>query len=111
LEEIMHRQIAAGLGALALVTFASVPSFAQTKSYYPSVRRVNDNGSVDEQGPGPAVNTQRPLYMTHALQHRRHHGHYVNQVVDTAPATPSKYFPGVRRANDNGSVYEPRPDR
>ena len=113
LEEIMQTgnlpRVAAALGAVALAVLMTGPSFAQDHTYYPSSRRLNDNGSVDE--PGPAASAQ-PIHVASA----HHRGHLVNQAGYTpAPAWsinfPGQYFPGVRRASDNGSVYEPGPGR
>ena len=88
-----------GIGLLALgVCAAAAPALAQS-SYYPSARKLNDNGSVNE--PGPAAGTgaaaQRP-----ARDQR---------LVNQAPAPQRGFYPSDRKPNDNGSVDEPGPTR
>ena len=90
-----------GIGLLALgVCATAVPALAQN-SPYPSARKVNDNGSVDEPGPGAG----NPA----AVQRPARGGRLVNSYQ--APAPQHQYYPSARKANDNGSVDEPGPSR
>lgn len=94
-----HVRIGVGLAALTLgisVTFGA--AFAQFNSYYPNDRRLDDNGSVYEPGPGPSASTRLPAQR--------------EQLINYAPQTSRtlrQYWPNDRRLDDNGSVDEPGP--
>ena len=85
---------AVSLGALALVLgLATVPAVAQQSPFYPSDRKVNDNGSVYEPGPGASP----------AARQSNRHEHLLNY----QPQAQNRYYPSDRKLNDNGSVDEP----
>ena len=89
----MRAKITLGLGALAVgLVMAAAPVFAQSGPYYPSDRKLNDNGSVYE--PGPASTAKQPA------------GPLYNYVPPQAGH--GQYFTSDRKLNDNGSVDEPR---
>lgn len=90
-----------GIGLLALgVCAAAAPSLAQS-SYYPSSRKLNDNGSVNE--PGPAAGNGA------AVRQPVSGGRLVNNYQ--APTPQHQSYPSARKADDNGSVDEPGPSR
>lgn len=96
----LRSQASIGLAALALaMSVGSVAAFAQFGPYYPAARKLNDNGSVYEPGPGPA-----PAAMRH-LRHAR----LYNYAPQYQPQR--RYYPAARKLNDNGSVDEPGPGR
>ena len=90
-----------GIGLLALgVCATAIPALAQG---YPSARKADDNGSVNEPGPaaGNAAATRQPV----------RGGRLVNNYNYRAPAPQHQAYPSARRADDNGSVEEPSPSR
>lgn len=96
--ERLRVRIGIGLAALTLgMTFASA-AFAQSTSYYPNDRRLDDNGSVNEPASAPAVSAKQP----------RRHEHLVNYAPQTSFKS-RQYYPNDRRADDNGSIDEPGP--
>jgi hypothetical protein len=91
-------KISIGVAALAFgVSLVSVAAFGQYGPYYPTDRKVDDNGSVYEPGPGAAAVKQQPVRQTHVLNY--------------APQQSRQYYPTDRKPDDNGSVDEPGPDR
>jgi hypothetical protein len=84
------------LGLLAGICAAAAPALAQS-SYYPSARKLNDNGSVTEPGPvaGNAAAVAQPV------RGRR--------LVNQAPTPQHQSYSSARKADDNGSVEEPGP--
>jgi len=86
-----------GLGVLAFgVCLASAQAFAQS-SYYPSARKLDDNGSVSEPSPtGENANAmvRQPVRAP---------------LVSQAPTQQRQYYSSARHADDNGSVDEPGP--
>jgi hypothetical protein len=88
-----------GIGLLALgVCAGAAPALAQT-SHYPSARKANDNGSVDE--PGAAGGSGAAVGQPVRGQ----------RLVNQAPTPQHQSYPSARKANDNGSVDEPSPSR
>jgi hypothetical protein len=88
-----------GIGLLALgVCTAAAPALAQA-SHYPSARKADDNGAVNEPGPtaGSGAAEQQPA------GERR--------LVNQASTPQHQSYPSARKANDNGSVDEPGPSR
>jgi hypothetical protein len=95
----LRTRIGVGLAALALgMSFASAAAFAQSTSYYPNDRKLDDNGSVSEPGSAPSASTT----------HTGRRAHLINYAPQTNP-TLRQYYPNDRRADDNGSVDEPGP--
>jgi hypothetical protein len=87
-----------GIGLLVLgACAAAAPALAQS-SYYPSARKLNDNGSVSEPGPvaGNAAAVRRPVRERRLVNYQ-------------APTPQHQYYSSARKADDNGSVDEPGP--
>jgi hypothetical protein len=84
-----------GVAALAFGVTATAAAFAQS-TYYPTSRRLDDNGSVYEPGPGPGFASSA----------------YVARQERVTPVQPARqYYATDRKADDNGSVDEPGPGR
>jgi hypothetical protein len=85
-----------GVAALAFGVTSTAAAFAQSGPYYPSDRKLDDNGSVYEPGPGPGAAARAYV----AREERVH-------LTPVAPAR--QYYPTDRKPDDNGSVDEPGP--
>lgn len=97
----MRRQNIRTILSIGVLALSVAPALAQS-ARYPSARRLDDNGSVNEPGPGPGSSpAAAPQYrMQRPLQ---------NSARNTQQQ--QRYYPSARRANDNGSVDEPGPGR
>lgn len=95
----MRRQNIPAVIAIGVLALSVVPALAQS-ARYPSDRRVDDNGSVNEPGPGGSAAAGPQMRMQEPLQNS----------ARTMPQQ-QRYYPSSRRADDNGSVNEPGPGR
>jgi hypothetical protein len=103
----LRTRIGVGLAALTLgMSFASAAAFAQSSSYYPNDRRLDDNGSVYE--PGSTLSANANANTNANVTQTRRRAHLINYAPQPSRAL-RQYYPNDRRADDNGSVDEPGP--
>jgi hypothetical protein len=95
----LRTRIGVGLATLTLgMSIASAAAFAQSTSYYPSDRKLNDNGSVSEPGSTPSAST--------STRHTGRRAHLINYAPQPS-RTAKQHWPNDRKPDDNGSVDEP----